>query len=67
MNEFRIGRYLLEWNITTNSGKIILELFGRNTEFVENLNFEKFMALTKVLEKGNAWVRNGNIIFNKFV
>ncbi|MCJ8152435.1 hypothetical protein MKJ01_01505 [Chryseobacterium sp. SSA4.19] len=66
MNEFKITNYLLEWNINTNSGRIILELLGRPTQFVDPIDFENFIVLTKVLAKGNAWIRNGNIIFNKF-
>lgn len=66
MNEIKIIKYILEWNVNSNVGKIVLDLENVDARSIENLNFEKFIALTKVLEKNNAWLRNTNIIFNKF-
>lgn len=66
MTETKIKRYVLEWNVSSNNGKIILELQDDSTKRIEDLNFEKFMALTKVLEKGNAWLKNNNTIYNVF-
>lgn len=66
MIETKINRYVLEWNVSSNVGKIILDLQGNGTRLIEDLNFEKFMAITKVLEKGNAWLKNNNTIYNVF-
>ncbi|MCY0975732.1 hypothetical protein PGH12_14425 [Chryseobacterium wangxinyae] len=67
MNETKILSYILEWNTSSNVGKIILDLEDAEPRSIENLNFEKFSAITKVLEKSNAWIRNNNIIYNKFL
>ncbi|MCY0969446.1 hypothetical protein [Chryseobacterium wangxinyae] len=67
MNETKILSYILEWNTSSNVGKIILDLEDAEPKSIENLNFEKFSAITKVLEKSNAWIRNNNIIYNKFL
>lgn len=67
MNETKILMYILEWNVSSNVGKIVLDLQDEDARSIENLNFEKFIALTKVLEKNNAWIRNNNTIFNKFL
>lgn len=46
--------YLLEWNITSKKGKVILKLQDADPEIINNLDFQQFSALAMVLEKGNA-------------
>lgn len=63
MNE--IKKYALEWQVNSNDGKVILELQDGSNKIMDKLSFENFIALTKVLEKGNAWIKNNTTIFNK--
>ncbi|SHE72305.1 hypothetical protein [Chryseobacterium takakiae] len=46
--------YLLEWNISSKKGKVILKLKNADPEIIEDLNYQDFSALAIVLEKGNA-------------
>ncbi|WP_312903050.1 hypothetical protein [Chryseobacterium taichungense] len=46
--------YLLEWNITSKKGKVILKLKDTDPEIIDDLDFQEFSALAIVLEKGNA-------------
>lgn len=61
-----IANYLLEWNINTKSGKIILIFTDKGSErIIEDLNFETFSALVSVLEKGKAkYNPTDNSIYN---
>lgn len=47
-----ITRYSLEWSVSTERGKVILTFTGGSQRIVDNLGFETFIALAKVLEKG---------------
>ena len=50
-----ITNYLLEWNINSKSGKIILKFTNVGSEeIMDDLDFETFTALANVLEKGKA-------------
>ncbi|UPQ75023.1 MULTISPECIES: hypothetical protein [Chryseobacterium] len=57
--------YLLEWNISSKKGKVILKLKDADTEIIDDLNFQEFSALAIVLEKGNArFDETENSIYN---
>ncbi|WP_042719960.1 hypothetical protein [Flavobacterium sp. B17] len=57
--------YLLEWNITSKKGKVILKLKDSNPEIIDDLDFQEFSALAIVLEKGNArFNEKENSIYN---
>jgi hypothetical protein len=61
-----ITDYLLDWNINSKSGKIILRFSGVGSEeIIEDLDFETFSALASVLGKGRAkYNSNDNSIYN---
>lgn len=61
-----IKDYLLDWNINTKSGKIILKFTEKaSEEIIEDLDFETFLALASVLEKGKAkYNPTDNSIYN---
>lgn len=57
--------YLLEWNITSKKGKVILKLKDSDPEIIDDLDFQEFSALAIVLEKGNAkFNETENSIYN---
>lgn len=57
--------YLLEWNITSKKGKVILKLEDTDPEIINNLDFQEFSALALVLGKGNArFDTSDNSIYN---
>ncbi|NML57919.1 hypothetical protein [Chryseobacterium cheonjiense] len=57
--------YLLEWNITSKKGKVILKLKDSNPEIIDDLDFQEFSALAIVLQKGNArFDETENSIYN---
>lgn len=57
--------YLLEWNIASKKGKVILKLKDSNPEIIDDLDFQEFSALATVLEKGNArFDETENSIYN---
>ncbi len=57
--------YLLEWNITSKKGKVILKLKDSDPEIIDDLDFQEFSALATVLEKGNAkFDETENSIYN---
>ncbi|AZA58972.1 hypothetical protein EG349_09890 [Chryseobacterium shandongense] len=57
--------YLLEWNITSKKGKVILKLKDSDPEIIDDLDFQEFSALAIVLEKGNAkFDETENSIYN---
>ncbi|SMP19551.1 hypothetical protein [Chryseobacterium profundimaris] len=57
--------YLLEWNITSKTGKVILKLKDSEPEIIRDLDFQEFSALAIVLEKGNArFDKTENSIYN---
>ncbi|MEC5172415.1 MULTISPECIES: hypothetical protein [Chryseobacterium] len=57
--------YLLEWNISSKKGKVILKLKDADPEIIDDLNFQEFSALAIVLEKGNArFDETENSIYN---
>lgn len=50
-----ITNYLLDWNIKSRSGKIILKFKDAGSEeIMEDLDYETFSALAHVLGKGKA-------------
>lgn len=61
-----ITNYLLEWNISTKNGKIILKFTDKGSEeIIEDLDFETFSALASVLGKGKAkYNPTDNSIYN---
>ena len=61
-----ITDYLLEWNISSKSGKIILKFTSAGSEeIMEDLDYETFTALANVLGKGRAkYDSNDNSIYN---
>ncbi|MEA1849822.1 hypothetical protein U9K52_12930 [Chryseobacterium sp. MHB01] len=57
--------YLLEWNLSSKKGKVILKLKDADPEIIDDLNFQEFSALAIVLEKGNArFDETENSIYN---
>lgn len=57
--------YLLEWNIASKKGKVILKLKDSDPEIIDDLDFQEFSALATVLEKGNArFDETENSIYN---
>ncbi|WP_346983952.1 hypothetical protein [Chryseobacterium sp. POE27] len=57
--------YLLEWNITSKKGKVILKLKDTDPEIIDDLDFQEFSALAIVLEKGNVrFNEKENSIYN---
>lgn len=61
-----ITNYLLEWNINSKSGKIILKFISVGSEeIMDDLDFETFTALANVLGKGKAkYDPTDNSIYN---
>lgn len=61
-----ITNYVLEWNINSKSGKIILKFTSTGSEeIMDNLDYETFTALAHVLEKGKAkYDPTDNSIYN---
>ncbi|MBB4806486.1 hypothetical protein HNP38_001782 [Chryseobacterium defluvii] len=49
-----IANYTIEWSIDSNTGLIQLKFTDGEERIVEDLDFETFMALVKILEKGSA-------------
>ncbi|WP_345990862.1 hypothetical protein AAEU33_02655 [Chryseobacterium sp. Chry.R1] len=61
-----ITNYLLDWNIKSRSGKIILKFKDAGSEeIMEDLDYETFSALAHVLGKGEAkYDPTDNSIYN---
>lgn len=49
-----IKYYILDWNIASSTGKIVLQLDGEDPKVIENLDFETFTAIASVLARGNS-------------
>ncbi|MBK1894290.1 hypothetical protein [Chryseobacterium paridis] len=61
-----ITNYLLDWNISSKKGKVILKFKdAASEEIMDDLDYETFSALAHVLGKGKAkYDPTDNSIFN---
>lgn len=60
-----IEYYILDWNITSSRGKIVLKLEDGEPKVLENLNFNAFTAIALVLAHGSSKFDSTNLsVFN---
>lgn len=63
--ERKIINYLLEWNYNSKKGRIVL-FFDNSNEITPILDSVDFQSIFQVLNKGNAFLKDG-VFYNKFL